>query len=247
MSAKNSMKRMVILGTGGNCIDILDIMDDINMASGSRRYMCVGFLDDDSARWGETIHGIEVLGPLNAAQKFQDCCFVNGIGSPASFWKKPEIIARTGLSSDRFETIVHPSAVVSKWSWVGSGVVIFQNVTINSGAKIGDHVIILPGGVISHDCVVGSFSCVAAGACLSGGVQVGRCCYLGSGSTVINDILVGEGALVGMGTVVLHDVLPDSVVVGNPARFLRRTQGRLETNGSGSAAGSDVGLFVSRL
>jgi acetyltransferase-like isoleucine patch superfamily enzyme len=50
---------------------------------------------------------------------------------------------------------------------------------------------------------------------------VGRGCYLGTGCALIGGITVGDGALVGMGSVVLRDVEPNTVVAGNPARFVR--------------------------
>jgi len=44
---------------------------------------------------------------------------------------------------------------------------------------------------------------------------------IGSGSTILCGITIGEYALVGAGAVVTKDVEPYSIVVGNPARFLR--------------------------
>ncbi len=45
---------------------------------------------------------------------------------------------------------------------------------------------------------------------------------LGSGSTILAGVTIGENAIVGAGSVVTHDVAPDTIVAGNPARFLRR-------------------------
>jgi acetyltransferase-like isoleucine patch superfamily enzyme len=44
---------------------------------------------------------------------------------------------------------------------------------------------------------------------------------IGSGSTILSNVTVGENAIVGAGSVVTKDVPPNSVVAGNPARFLR--------------------------
>ena len=86
------MKDIIILGTGGNSIDILDTISDINIACGTTVYTCQGFLDDDNKKWGMEIYGVKVLGPLSGAQTYHNCCFVNGIGSPTNFWKKQQII-----------------------------------------------------------------------------------------------------------------------------------------------------------
>lgn len=44
---------------------------------------------------------------------------------------------------------------------------------------------------------------------------------IGSGSTILSNVTVGENAIVGAGSVVTKDVPANSIVAGNPAKFLR--------------------------
>ncbi len=44
---------------------------------------------------------------------------------------------------------------------------------------------------------------------------------IGSGVTILANVTIGENAIVGAGSVVTKDVQPNSIVVGNPAGFLR--------------------------
>lgn len=44
---------------------------------------------------------------------------------------------------------------------------------------------------------------------------------IGSGAVVLGGVVIGEGAVVGAGAVVTKNVDPRTVVVGNPAQFLR--------------------------
>jgi sugar O-acyltransferase (sialic acid O-acetyltransferase NeuD family) len=215
-------KKIIIFGMGGNCIDILDTINDINDSKQDNVYECLGFLDDDKPKWGKAFYGVKVLGPLRSAGQYSDCFFVNGIGSESNFWKKREIISKAGISLERFETLVHPTASVSRMSKLGYGAVVFQNVTIASNVSIGNHVIILPNTVISHDDVIGDYTCIAGGVCISGDVEIGHSCYLGTNSAIISRIRIGNYCLVGMGSVVLEDVPENAVIVGNPARFLRK-------------------------
>jgi len=216
------MKKIVILGTGGNSIDILDTLLTINQQTVT--YECLGFLDDNILSVNKVIFGYKVLGRLSSAQEFpEDVFFINGIGSPSNFWKKMEIIQSCRLDENRFESIVHPTASISNFASIGKGCAIFQNVVITSNARIGNHVCILPGSVISHDCSIGAYTSVAAGVCLSGGVRVKESCYLGTNSSVIGDATIGRYSMIGMCTNVLSDVDEKSVMIGNPARFLRST------------------------
>src|SRR5947199_3668139 len=102
-------QKIIIFGTVGNCIDILDTINEINEHEGPR-FECVGFLDDNESKWGKAIQGRPVLGPLHQAKQYTDCVFVNGIGSPFNFWRRQEIVAKAGLPDERFATIIHPTA-----------------------------------------------------------------------------------------------------------------------------------------
>lgn len=219
-----SPKQLIILGTGGNSIDILDTVHERNAHSKALQYECIGFLDDDQQQWGKTIWGVRVLGPLESARHYPEAYFVNAIGSERNFWKKAAIIAKTGVSLDRFETIVHPTASVSRMATLGKGVVVFQHVTITNQVSIGNHVIILPNSVVSHDAVIGDYTCITGGVCISGLVTIGRGCYLGTNSSISGGVKIGNGCLIGMGSVIRHDVFENAVMVGNPAKFLRKTQ-----------------------
>ncbi len=217
------MKRLIILGTGGNCIDILDTVNAINEHNQHTIYKCIGFLDDNLENKGKVHFGVEVLGPLTSASNYKDCLFVNGIGSHSNFWKKKDIISKTDIPLERFETIVHPSASVSKMAKLAQGTVVLQNVTIASNVNIGNHVMVLPNTVISHDDSIGDYSCITGGVCISGGVTIGNSCYLGTNSAIIGNITIGDYCLVGMGSVVIDSIEENNVVVGNPAKILRKT------------------------
>jgi sugar O-acyltransferase (sialic acid O-acetyltransferase NeuD family) len=217
-------KQIIVLGTGGNSIDVLDTINEINARSKEPRYHFIGFLDDKKDLWGKKIEGFSVLGPLESACEFSDIYFIFSIGSPFNFWKRERILVKMNIPLERFETIIHPSASVSQMCELGLGAVVLQNVTIASNVRIGNHVMILPNSVISHGDIIGDYTCIAGGVCISGGVTVGKSCYLGTNSAIIGNISIGDCCLIGMGSVIVEDTMANGVYVGNPGKFLRHTK-----------------------
>jgi len=217
------MRNLILLGASGNAREILDVVDSINKLASKPVYKCLGFLDDNNSLHGEKVCGIPVLGPIVAAQDFPDAHFVNAIGSVSTFLQRESIIEATRIPLERFATIVHPLASVSRTAYVGRGTVVLPHVFIGSDARVGDHVLILSGSAVNHDVVVGDCTCITSGACISGKVKIGRLCYLGTNCSLIGSITVNDYVLIGMGSVVLKDVPRGWAVVGNPARFLRYT------------------------
>jgi acetyltransferase-like isoleucine patch superfamily enzyme len=45
---------------------------------------------------------------------------------------------------------------------------------------------------------------------------------IGSGSTILSNVVIGENAIIGAGCVVTKDVPANTIVAGNPAKFMRQ-------------------------
>ena len=206
---------LIIFGTGGSMHDVLDIVEAMNALSPA--WEVAGFLDD-ARNPGERHLGLEVLGPVAAAARFERCQFVNVVGSDRSYRQRPQLIAKTGLPADRFATLVHPRAGVSSRALLGFGVVVNFGASVAGNVTVSDQVWIGPGCVIGHDSVIEPFALLAPAAVVSGFCQVGEASYVGAGAMIRQKVRIGAAALVGMGAVVVKDVPPRAVVVGNPGR-----------------------------
>lgn len=53
-------------------------------------------------------------------------------------------------------------------------------------------------------------------------IRIGVNCFFGVGSVVLGNVSIGHGSVIGAGSFVTRDVPPFSLVIGSPARILRR-------------------------
>lgn len=75
---------------------------------------------------------------------------------------------------------------------------------------------------VAHDVYLEKNTEITAGAIIGGFVHIGENGYMGINSSIRNRRSIGSNSLIGMGAVVLKPVDDNTVVVGNPARVLRR-------------------------
>jgi len=211
--------RCVILGGGGHARVVIDAL------RASRAGVVHGVLDSDRTLWGTKLLDVPILGGDELLPRLAHegvTHFIVGLGGVGDNEPRRRLF-EFGLKHRLIPlTISHPSAVCSPAARVGAGSVLFPTAVVNAGAVLGVNVIVNTGAIVEHDCRVGDHAHVATGAQLASTVRVGASAHIGVGATVRQCLSVGEGAVVGAGAVVVDDVAPRTVVVGVPARLMRR-------------------------
>lgn len=219
MATSTNKKRIVGIGAGGHSRVVIDIL---RLSGG---FELAGLVDADRALWGAVVDGVRVVGddrelPLLRRQGVSHA--FNGIGSTADAGPRMRAFEQVSALGFEFVRAIHPDATVAATSSLGEGVVVMAGAGINPGARIGANVIVNTGAIVEHDCVVGDHSHIATGSRLGGGVRVGDCSHIGIGASIRQGVSVGDNAVVGAGAAVVEDVADGVVVVGVPARVVRK-------------------------
>lgn len=123
-----------------------------------------------------------------------------------------------GLGCKDFQTLVHPSAIISGSAKIEAGCVIQAGVLISSETILGRGVKVNSAATLTHDITVGDFVTIAPRAAVMSGCVIGEGAYIGANATILGGKKIGAGAIIGAGAVVTRDVPDQVTVVGNPAR-----------------------------
>ena len=124
------------------------------------------------------------------------------------------------------DTRIGPFVEIQAGATVGARCKIQSHTFICSGVTIGDEVFIGHGVMFINDAFPAATTetgrLKGAGDWTPLRTEVEHRASLGSGAVILGAVTVGSGAVVGAGAVVTRDVEPGEVVVGVPARVLRR-------------------------
>jgi sugar O-acyltransferase (sialic acid O-acetyltransferase NeuD family) len=120
--------------------------------------------------------------------------------------------------------LIHPSATLGFGISVGFSTLIAAGAIINPLGKIGAGCILNTGCILEHEVTIENYVHICPGATLAGNVTIGEGTFVGANSTIIQGITIGKNCIIGAGSVVLKNIEDNVVMVGNPAKFLRKNE-----------------------
>lgn len=135
--------------------------------------------------------------------------------------------SRYFISQKLSELNVKPLSLISKYTTldktvkIGNGVQIMPNVVLNAFSTVGDYCILNTSATVDHDCKIKNGVHIMGGASIAGNVKIENFATIGTNATIFPNIKIGENSIVGAGAVVNKNVPKNTVVVGNPAKFLK--------------------------
>ncbi len=176
-------------------------------------------LDDDVAKQGQSILGVEIIGPFATLERADpDSAEVANLVARTTARRRSarRKIEGYGLS---FASLIHPGVDVFG-AELARDVVVYQNATIGPRVSIDDACVVFMGAVVGHGCRLGQCCVIGANAVLNARVELGDGVYVGTNATALPEMRIGPLATIGAGSVAIQDVPPGATVMGVPARIL---------------------------
>jgi acetyltransferase EpsM len=218
------MKKIIIIGGIGNGTVALSTIEDINKEK--KEWEILGFFNDFEK---EPINDFPIIGKIDKESalkylKYNDVYFLYTLISTKFNHKYIFKLHDLNIPIKRYATIVHPTAVVSKFATIGFGVSIQPFVSVGPNVRIGNHIQIYAQSLIGHNSTLDDYSYVANNACIGASVHLKEGAYLGTNCSTLENITIGKWGLVGIGSVVIKDVPDFAKVVGNPSKVIGSTE-----------------------
>ncbi len=173
-----------------------------------------GLLDDSEAT---AYFGIPVIGKIASWAEQADAEFIVGFSDQRLRVEVGEAMLAAGRV---VRSVVHPSAWVSPFARLGSGVCVMHAAAVHPDAVVSDFAILNARASVDHDCEIGRGVTLGPGTTFPGTVRVGEFASVGAGVVSRPGVSIGARALIGAGAVLTKDVPEGETWAGNPARAL---------------------------
>lgn len=209
-----------IYGAGGLGREVLELAQIINRRK--KRWDKILFVIDGDG--GDTINGTQVENYETAKNKYIDQMEISlAIGEPVI---RNRLIQKVRADNIPLATLIHPDAYIPETVVIGKGVTIQYGCFISCNVRIEDGVYIQSIVGIGHDDVLKEGCIISGMVALAGHVTIGNYAYIGPGVCIKEDLTVGDWSIAGMGAVVFKDIPKEVLVLGNPARPMRKNEER---------------------
>lgn len=209
-------KEMYALGVGHNTPVFIDLALDCG-------HEIAGLYHYNSDRTGEMDHGFPILG------SFDDLFSVGSLAGKSFLLTMGDSTIRMELVKKIIEqggsvpTLIHPSAVISKYAKISdTGVYISAFTYVQADSTVGENTVLLSHVNISHNTHVGCGCFIAGGSVVGAYTNVEDYVFIGQGALSISGKVstIGEGAYIGARSLLTKNVPAYAVVAGSPARII---------------------------
>lgn len=210
------MEKIIIIGASGHAKVIIDAIELVG------KYSIHGYIDSYKPK-EKKILNYTILGSEKIIPELVNKGINKGIIAIGDNYKRAKMAKKILKTVPNFEfvSIIHPSAIISKYANIGNGSVILGGAIIDVDSKVGDFCIVNNAANLGHDSTMESYSSLAPNTSTGGAVFIGKYTAISIGANVLQSIHVGEHTIIGAGALVTNDIDSYKIAYGVPAKTIR--------------------------
>ncbi len=211
-------KTIYVLGVGHNTPVFINLALDCG-------YEIKGLYHYDDSRTGQIDHDYMIIGSFEDLFAMKDLRGMNFLLSMGNNEIRSELCNRLRALGGYIPSLIHPTAVISRFTRISeTGVIISPFTYIQADTVVEENTIILSHVNISHTNVIGKNCFIAGGSMIGAYTTIADNVFIGQGVLTISDKVknIGAHSYVGAGSLLTHDVEEYTMVVGRPAKVIKR-------------------------
>ena len=211
---------LILIGGGYSCVEIIDLIDDINKIEKKQFIKIIGILDDNKFA-NKKINGINIIGKLKDVKKFKREKFFFNIFDKNNRFLRLKLIKKLNVDLSKFFSIIHPYNLIGKRAKSGVGVSIYPGCNIFSNSKIGNFCNIMPNASVASNSIIGDNCFIGKDVLIGAGSRVKKNVYISNGTTVLENMHINEGNRIIPGSMINRNIKEEKMIIGgSPAKIL---------------------------
>ena len=223
MTKDMNFERIILIGCGEHARMIIDNIEEIDNIS------VLGLISDKQDDVGKEVYGYPIIGTDDDVDRiFRQNDDLTGYFLAVGMLLNGNMCVRNRIAKRldkkyRAVNTIHPLAIVSKHAQIGYGNLFEAYTKVANGAIVGNHCIINSFSAMNHDLIIGNNVLIAGNVSMAG-KKIGDNTIIADGASIGFKKSVGRDCIIGDGTVVVKDVPDGCIMIGNPARLLRKNE-----------------------
>lgn len=209
-----------IFGAGSLGKEVLDILFSNEK---KEEWQEIIFIDDITRDL--TVNGIRIKRYADVKKEY-DADDVEIVIASGETYYREKLVNKVRTDGFRLAKVISDKAHIGFGSKIAEGCIIFPYVYVGVNSCISENVIVHAGAKIESNCIIDRNSFVSLGAFVGANTDLGTGVFVGPNAVIKDHIAIGDYAVIGMGTVVTKDVETENVMVGNPAKLLRKNENK---------------------
>lgn len=158
--------------------------------------------------------------PTTLPEAALGCPYLVPLFTPSNRQQAARLAAADGFTTPY--SLVDPSVAGLYAAEDQGGLYVNSGCSVGAACRFGEFVLVNRGVSLGHHARLDRFVSIGPGAVLAGSVTLGRGAVVGAGAVVLPKLTIGANAVVGAGAVVTKDVPEHCLVLGSPARIVKK-------------------------